>query len=131
MAEEKEVKRAKKLSKEINGNILTINVLGQKTMTFDFAKLPADIQKKFGPFGLSHRLGDAAAGCVGVEAVASIEKVWEGLIKGDWTVRGPAQPKVSLAAVADNFSKLSDKDKKTAAALLKSLGINIPGAEKA
>lgn len=124
------MKRAKKLSKEINGNVLTINVLGQKTMSFDFGKLPADVQKKFGPFGLSHRLGDAAAGLAGIEAVAAIEKVWEGLVKGDWTVRGPAQPKVSLAAVADNFSKLSDKDKKTAAALLKSLGINIPGAEK-
>ncbi len=93
-----EIKKAgrKKLAKSINGTVVTLTegVTG-KVMTFDFAKLPKGIQDNLGPFGLGHKLGDAAAGKEGQEATDAITKVWEGLMKGDWSVRAPAAEKIS------------------------------------
>jgi hypothetical protein len=83
-----EEKRVKKLAKEIEGTIVQITAAGgtKGQMLFDFADLPADIQSKLGPFGLGHKLGDAAAGKEGAEAEEAIEKVFEGLKSGDWSV---------------------------------------------
>jgi hypothetical protein len=96
-------------------------------MTFDFTDLPEDIQEKFGPFGAGHKLGDAAAGKSGTEAEEAISRVWDGLMEGDWSVRAPAAPKVSLKAIVDNYEMLTDAEKKTAKDLLSSLGMKIPG----
>jgi hypothetical protein len=92
MSEITEVKKIKKLSKEIEGSVITISVEGGSPMVFDFAALPKDIRAKLGPFGLSHKLGDAAAGKSGAEAEEAINKVFEGLASGDWTTRAPAAP---------------------------------------
>ena len=131
MAEDK-VKRVPKLKKD-----LTIHPLVKLTvaegekgeMSFDFTTLPDDIQGKLGPFGLGHKLGDAAAGRKGVDAEEAIQKVWDGLMAANWSVRAPAAPKVSVAQIADNFAKLSGKDKAVAASLLKGLNITVPGME--
>jgi hypothetical protein len=96
-------------------------------MVFDFSTLPQSIRKQLGPFGLGHKLGDSAAGKAGTDAEEAIQTTWQGLIEEKWTVRVPAAPKVSVAEVASNYDKLSDKEKKTAQALLTSLGIKIPG----
>jgi hypothetical protein len=124
-----EEKRAKKLAKEIEGTIVQITAAGgaKGQMLFDFADLPADIQSKLGPFGLGHKLGDAAAGKEGVEAEEAIEKVFEGLKSGDWSVRAPAGPRVSIKALAENVSKLDPASQEAAKALLTSLGVKIPG----
>lgn len=126
-------KRPKKLTKDLvtHEGKIAITVLGgeQGEMIFDPNDLSVDIQDKFIPFGIGHKLGDSAAGRSGVEAENAILRVWEGLKKGDWSVRAPAQPKVALSDIAQNFGALSDEEKAAAAPLLKSLGIDIPGLE--
>lgn len=94
---------------------------------FDFSELPEDIKTQFGPFGLGHKLGDSAAGKSGTEAEEAINRVWDGLMAGDWTVRAPAAPKVSIKEIAENFQNLSDAEQDTARTLLASLGLEIPG----
>lgn len=126
-----EGKRARKLEKDLvsQPGKVVITVLGgiKGAMVFDPADLSEDIQQKLIPFGLGHKLGDAAAGKSGTEAEEAIEKVWEGLKSNDWSVRAPATPKVSLKDIASNFANLSDEDKEAAAKLMASLGINLPG----
>lgn len=120
----------KKLSKDLSeaGKVKITVIDGTKgEMVFDFATLPPDIQTQFGPFGLGHKLGDSAAGKSGTDAEDAINTTWAGLMEGKWTVRVPAAPKVSVKEVAANYDRLSDKEKKTAQALLESLGIKIPG----
>jgi len=132
-AEAATVKRPKKLTKDLAtkpGTVIITVAGGTKgAMSFDFAKLPGKIQSLLGPFGLGHKLGDAAAGRAGKDAEDSINKVFEGLMKSDWSVRAPAAPKISVTEVAANFSKMSEKDQKVAKALLDSLGIKLPGIE--
>lgn len=120
-------KREKKLTKAIEGTIVKITAIGGEhgEMSFDTAELPEDIQKSLIPFGASHKLGDAAAGRSGKEAEEAIKKVWEGLVKGDWTVRAPAAPKVSLTQVKDNLAKMSDEERAKAQELLAAMGISI------
>jgi len=116
--------KGKKLTKEIKGTVLTINELSlPKTMAFDFSKLPAEIQAKLGPFGYASKLGDAAAGKAGQEAVDSIMKVQNGLMAGDWSVRAPAAEKVSKKDVKAKFEALSPKDQEKYGGLLKQLGL--------
>lgn len=119
----------KKMDKTIEGAVVSITVLegAQGKMDFDFNLLPPDIQAKMGPFGLNHKLGDSAAGKTGAEAEEAINKVWQGLMEGDWSVRAPAAPKVSTKVIADNFSNLSDDEQNAAKAVLESLGIKVPG----
>lgn len=118
--------KTKKLEKKIEGHVVTITegVTG-KVMTFNFDELPAGIQDKFGPFGLGHKLGDAAAGKEGDEAVASIMKVWEGVMKGDWSVRAPAAEKITKKGLADNIGKLPPEEAAAVLASLAKLGIKL------
>jgi len=131
--EEAAVAKKKKLSKDLatEPGVVAITVEGGEkgAMKFPFKKLPEKIQTLFGPFGLGHKLGDSAAGRKGKDAEAAIMKVWEGLVKGDWSVRAPAIPKISTAEVKANYDKLSPAEQKVASKLLASLGISLPGAE--
>jgi hypothetical protein len=122
-------KRSKKLAKEIEGEMIKITALGgsKGEMVFLFSDLPADIQAKLGPFGLGHKLGDAAAGKEGLEAEEAINKVFDGLKSGDWSVKAPQGPRVSIKALAENVSKLDPASQEAAKALLTSLGVKIPG----
>lgn len=121
-------KRTKKLSKEFdkaNQNLLTIteSVTG-KILKFDFKALPPAIQANLGPFGMGSKLGDAAAGKEGQEAVDSIQKVWDGLVKGDWSVRAPAAAKVSTSDVMARFNAMPEgPEKLVAKKFLVSLGM--------
>ena len=119
----------KKLQKKIEGNVISIQAMdgAQGEMTFNFDLLPEGVQQKLGPFGLSHKLGDAAAGKTGVEAEESIIKVWEGLKNGDWSVRLPAAPKVSTKTISTNLDNLSAEEQDIAKAILAKLGIKLPG----
>lgn len=121
------VKRPKKLSKDASGVVVKITVLGGQKgeMLFDSATLPQNVRDHLIPFGLGHKLGDSAAGSDGVDAETAIQKVWEGLQKGDWSVRAPAAPKVSLNDIKSNLANLSGPEKDAATALLKSLGITV------
>lgn len=120
-----ETKKTKKLSKTIEGNILTIKeAITGKVMVFDAGSLPAPIQANLMPYGLSQKLGDAAAGREGQEAVDAISKVWEGLSKGDWTTRVPAAEKLTKKDVLAKFNEMPDgKEKSLVRASLLKLGV--------
>ena len=123
-------KSRRKLTKEVTDNGVKLTVLGGEKgeMFFDFTKYPAEIQKKLGPFGQGHKLGDAAAGRSGVDAEAAITKVHEGMMANDWSTRAPAVPKVKVTDLIANFQKMTDKEKKVAGPLLAALGIELPAA---
>jgi hypothetical protein len=130
MADQEAVKtpaKRKRLSKEIDGTVLTITEgTTDAALKFNFLDLPEGIQSLFGPFGLSHKLGDAAAGKNGQEAVDAINKVWDGLMAGNWTVRAPAAEKISKKSILGKFEDMPEgKEKVLAAQLLKKLGITI------
>jgi hypothetical protein len=117
-------KHEKKLSKEIIGNIVKITELvTNKVMEFDVTKLPKEIQAKLPAFAITHKLGDAAAGDAGQEAVDSIMKTWEGLMAGNWAVRVPKGESVSMSALNSGIEKLPPKEAEAARALLLKLGI--------
>ena len=114
----------KKLSKVIAENIVTITEAETGiAMAFDFKALPQAIQDKLGPFGLGHKLGDAAAGKAGEVATKSIQAVWDGLAKGDWSTRAPAVPKFTKAMLSEKLGTLSEKEQKMAKDLLAKFGI--------
>ena len=119
----------RRLHKTITGTEVHITVVNGNNgeQVYDFDLLPDDIKVKLGPFAVSHKLGDAAAGKSGTVAEEAIEKVWLGMMDNDWSVRAPATPKVSIKAVADNFVNLDASEQEAAKALLVSLGIKIPG----
>lgn len=123
-------KRAKKLGKEVNYETRCVETTvagGTGLKSYSFDNLPEDIKSKLGPFGLGHKLGDAAAGKEGAEAEEAIQKVYDGLLSGDWSVRAPAGPRVSIKSLADKVTNLSPADQEAAKALLTSLGVKIPG----
>lgn len=124
-------KKGKKLTKDLTtkpGTVIIAVEGGEKgAMEFSFDKLPKPIQDKFGPFGYGHKLGDSAAGRKGKDAEAAIIKVNEGLMKGDWSVRAPAAPKINVAELTDNFGKLSKKEQEVAKKFLSGLGLALPG----
>jgi len=114
MAEEK---KRKKLTKVIEGTVLTITEgITNTVIKVDFAKLPENIKANLGPYGLSQKLGDAAAGKEGQEAVDSIMKIKEGLEKGDWSVRAPAAEKINKKDIVDKFNAMAPQQKAVLAA---------------
>ncbi len=116
----------RKLQKGIEGNVVTIKEASTESeLVFDFGTLPTEIQGKLGPFGLGHKLGDAAAGKEGQEAVDAINKVWEGLMNNDWSVRAPAGEKVSKSSIIGKIGALSDEEQAAAKELLAKLGVNL------
>jgi hypothetical protein len=122
----------KRMKKTIEEDCVVIAVIdgAKESTSYDFNTLPETIQEKLGPFGLSHKLGDAAAGKSGVEAEEAIDKVFAGLMEGNWAVRAAATPKVSTKVIADNFTNLSEAEQDAAREVLIALGIAIPGISK-
>lgn len=120
-------KRDKKLSKNIDGTVITIKVVGgvKGEMAFDTANLPKKIQEILIPFGAGHKLGDSAAGRSGVDAEDAIVKVWEGLVKGEWSVRQPAESKVSIASMKGALANMTPEDAIKARELMATMGINL------
>ncbi|OGR30216.1 MAG: hypothetical protein A2X83_01265 [Desulfuromonadales bacterium GWD2_54_10] len=123
-------KRDKKLSKHIDGTVITIKVVGGEKgeMAFDTANLPKRIQDILIPFGAGHKLGDSAAGRSGVDAEDAIVKVWEGLVNGEWSVRQPAETKVSIASIEKMKRALANMTLEDAAKtreLMAAMGVNL------
>ena len=117
---------AKKLEKVITGNVLQITEgTTAAVLKFDINELSDSIRFNLSMHGLSQKLGDAAAGKAGEDAVKSINAVWEGLKKGDWAVRAPAGEKVSKKSIIDAIGNLSDAEQKKAKDLLAKLGLKI------
>jgi hypothetical protein len=125
VAVEAKATRVRKLSKAIEGSVVTIEVMGQTTNTYDFNSLPEEIQAKLGPFGLASKLGDCAAGREGADAAEAIKKAFDGMLAGDWTVRTAAAPKITISSIKENLAKLSDTEREAAMALLAGLGVKL------
>ena len=123
-----ESKRPRKLNKNITDDgVVEIEAIGGSLgkRNFDYNNLPEEIKVKLGHSGLSHKLGDSAAGKDGAEAEESITKVWEGLMAGDWSVRAPATPKVSVKSMVDKLENLDPESRAKAEELLRQLGVSI------
>lgn len=122
---ENEAKKVRKLSKVIEGNVLTITeAITGEVLKFDAGTLPAAIQANLMPYGLSQKLGDAAAGREGQEAVDAINKVWDGLAKGDWSTRVPAAEKITKKSIIEKVEAMSDPaEKQKYTDLLKKIGL--------
>lgn len=120
-------KRDRKLKKSIEGSVVTIEAIGGELgeMSFDVNELPEKIQEAMIPFGISHKLGDAAAGRQGTDAEAAIKAVWDSLLKGEMTTRQPAAPKVSIKQVKDGLANMSPEDAAKARALMAQMGITL------
>ena len=122
---------AKKMTKRIEGTDVIISVLGiEGDLTFNTNDLSKEIQDRFIPFGLSHKLGDSAAAAKTPEdAKAAITRVWEGLLAGNWTTRTPAEegaekaPKISKKTILENLNNLPEDQREAAKVLLASMGI--------
>lgn len=123
-------KKNRKLKKDVNyeTGIITIEAIGGKKgpVTYNFNDLPAEMQKKLGPFGMSHKLGDAASSVKGVEAEESIARVWEGMKKNEWSTRGPATPKIAISEIVSNLDAMTPAMQKKAKEALAALGIALP-----
>lgn len=119
--------KTRKLSKKVDyeKGVVEFTVLSTgDILTCDTAKLPPAVAKKLVPLAINHRIGDAAAGRDGAEALASMTKVWEALMSGDFSVRTPASG-ITKASIVEKLSNLDKKEAAEAAALLKKLGITI------
>ena len=124
--EENAPKRPRKLNKTIEGSDIALEIVSLgETLSYSFDSFSDDIKAKLGMFGLSQKLGDAAAGKDGEDARDAIVKVAEGLIAGDWTIRAPASPKVTKKEITNNLSNMSDEEQSAARELLAKLGISL------
>jgi len=119
--------RERRLDKNVDyeKSIVTVKVISNgATLVCDATKLPQAIKDKLLPLAVSHRIGDAAAGLDGDEAFASMQKVWDGLMAGNFTIRAAAQPKgLPVADIKSKLAALSGSEAKAAAALLEKLGL--------
>ena len=121
--------RARKLEKDVNyeTGVVTLTVLSNgKQIVADTNAYPDDIKSKLIPLAVSHRLGDAAAGKDGDEAAEAIQKVQDGLMAGNFTIRVAAASKgIKKSDIKAKLEGLSKKEKDAAAALLATLGIEL------
>lgn len=122
---EEESKRPRKVKKTVEKDCVKIEVLGgtKGEVTFSLSELPPAVLEQLPAFGLGHKLGDAAAGCSGTEAEEAIQSTWDAMVKGEWSVRQPAQPKVTISSIKAGLENLSPAERAQAEATLKALGI--------
>ena len=57
----------------------------------------------------------------------AINKVWDGLMAGNWSVRAPAAEKISKKSILDKYNAMPEgKEKVLAKGLLEELGVAVP-----
>ena len=120
--------RAKKMDKTVDyeKGVVSFKILSDGSeVVCDTNKLPAEIKSKLIPLAISHRIGDAAAGRDGKDAFESMSKVWDGLMKGNFTIRTAAKKGVSKADIKAKLDSLKGKEATAAAELLEKLGITL------
>jgi len=121
-------KKKKVLTKDFKKvpGALVLTVVGvDGEMVFDPKELPENVQEQLPAFALGHKLGDAASGKSEQEAADAINKVWEGMMAGDWTVRAPAAKKISIKSITENLGNLDADAQEAAKAALAALGITL------
>lgn len=115
--------REKKISKKIDGDILTITA-GTEVMEFNITELNDSIKSHLAMHGLSQKLGDSAAGADdSAEAMKYIMGTWEVLAKGEWSSRQPAGEKITKKGIMEKYEGLSDAERAAVMPLLQKLGL--------
>ena len=121
---------AKKLGKKVEGTEVVFNI-GEEEVRYDTATLPSELTSRLVAFGVGHKLGDSAASAKTPEEMkTSIQRVWDGLMAGNWTTRVPGEakekaPKISAKTIAANLAALPPEQQEAARALLASMGIAV------
>ena len=112
---------------ELTDDAVKVTIVGGNAgvMTFTHADLPQSVQVKLPSAGLARQLSNAASGKRGAEAEEAMTKLYEAFKKGEWTCRQPAQPKISLSTVQENFKKLSPEEQAVAKQLFEKFGIKL------
>jgi len=121
---------AKKLGKKIESNEV-IFTFGEADgeLRFDVNTLPEAMRTRLLVAGLGHKLGDSAASSKTHEDMKKqINRVWEGLVEGNWTTRVPGEekekaPKISQKTILANLENLPAEQQEAARSLLASMGI--------
>lgn len=113
-----EAKRAKKVSKSVEGLVLTIKA-GEIEKVYSAEGFSDDVKRNLMMHGLSQKLGDCFAGKETDEGVALADKTYEALQKGEWTMRMPAAEKITKKQVVEAFANLSEEE----LAIARSLGL--------
>lgn len=120
---------ATKLSKSIKDGILTVKIMNGEEIVeqldFNSAKLNDQIKFNLMLHGLSQKIGDSAAGKKEPEEMSkAMTHVWNGLEKGDWSVRAPSE-KLSKEVISKKLaaSGMSEGDIEAAKALFAKLGL--------
>ena len=95
---------AKKATKGIEGDVLTITFEDGNVLTTDLNNIPAEIQSRLAMHGLSQKLGDSYAGAETEEAFGKASGVAEDLLAGNWSTRvaasGPRSTQLAEALAA-------------------------------
>jgi hypothetical protein len=119
---------AKKLGKKIEQNEVVFNI-GEEEVRYDTALLSQEVKDRLVVFGAGHKLGDSAASAKTPEDMKkNIQRVWDGMIAGNWSTRVPGEerertPKISQKTILANLEKLPVEQQEAAKALLASMGI--------
>ena len=127
VAAENESKRARRVSKTVEDDRVVIKVVGVDNWELNakVSDLPEDVVSKLPAVALSHILGDAAAGKEGQEAVDKIQKKWDALVAGHFSVRKPAEKKVKVSDLLAAINDMEGVDAEKAKAALAALGITM------
>lgn len=115
--------REKKVSKKIEGSVLTITA-GEEVLMYDSNDLSDAIKAHLIMHGLSQKLGDSAAGAEdSAEAAKSIAATWDVLAKGEWSSRQPAGEKITKKGILDKYADMSEAEQAAVKPLLLKLGL--------
>lgn len=103
---------AKKATKSIEGDLLTIAFETGETILANLADIPADILSRLAMHGMSQKLGDSYAGVDGAEAAEKANGVLTDLLAGNWSTRvaasGPRTTQLAEALAAATGKTLEE-----------------------
>lgn len=118
----------RRMTKRIEGNTIIFTV-GEEELSYNTDFLPAEIKNYLIPFGVGHKLGDSANLAKSEEEIKTcIQKTWDSLMAGNWSVRGEAktkEPKISKKTILENIEKLPENERDMAKALLAQMGFEL------
>jgi len=112
-------------------NSVQITILnGTGPKVFSVTELPESMYPQLLQFAVMKKLGSqgACAGREGTDAEMQMQKVWEALKSGEWSVRSTASPVIKVKAndIAARLALLSEEERAAKIEALKALGIDLP-----
>ena len=122
-----ESKRQRRLNKVIEGNVLTLTVRENgDVFTIDASELTDDMKHRGLMFGLSEKIGNAAAGKTDATDISNaIKKVIEGIINNNWAVRAPAGPKITLTTIKSTLAESTPEEAQELKDMLSKFGVDV------